>query len=145
MENNHKTQLRKTTVIWSSAVIIIIFLFIFSMFHLQQRGEYRVDDTLVDYNYTPEAYQSPNAVNDFSNSSQSDVESLIPQLQLNYDNAALNGDYMDVQAAGMTLAMAYLKIHDRKDCKKVLNSLIEQYPEDQAFVAQCQKILKRID
>ena len=143
-DNNKKVQLRKTTIIWSAAAIIVIFLFIFSMFHLQQRGEYKLDDTLVDYNYSPEAYQDVNAVGDFSNSSADEVNGLIPQLKLNYENAQLNGNYMDVQAAGMTLAMAYLKMHDRKNCRMVLNQLMEEYPYDSKFVAQCEKVLKRI-
>ena len=46
--------------------------------------------------------------------------------------------------AGINLAMAYLKIHDRKKAISVLEEIKSLYPDDTEFVFQCDKILKRL-
>ena len=53
----------------------------------------------------------------------------------------------DIQAqedAGMRLAMAYLKIHDRKKAKEMLTAMSIRFADDEEFVAQCHKILNQL-
>lgn len=143
-ETKIKIQRRKTTLIWSTVVICIIFLFIFSMFHLQQRGEYKMDETIVSYNDPYAFYTGSSTPGNVSSSSESEVKTLLPQLQLDYDNAKVNGDFANIQQSGMTLAMAYLKLHDRRQARNLLDELKQQFSYDTQFVAQCDKVLNLI-
>lgn len=131
---------KKERWIWACAVIIIIFLFIFSMFHLQQRGHYNTDDVISELNY----YPVDNENFDWENSSDSEINQYINSLQLQYDNASLNGSYQQVEVAGMNLAMGYLKIHDRPQAIEILTKLKEQFSYDAAFVTRCNKIIEKI-
>lgn len=54
----------------------------------------------------------------------------------------------DVQAqqdAGMRLAMAYLKVHDRAKACEMLNELSVRFADDADFAAQCRKIISQIE
>ena len=44
----------------------------------------------------------------------------------------------------MRLAMAYLKNHDRKKAKTLLEELCEKYSDDEMFVGQCRRILNQL-
>ena len=44
----------------------------------------------------------------------------------------------------MRLAMAYLKIHDRKKAKEILTELASRFADDVEFAAQCNKILDQL-
>ena len=44
----------------------------------------------------------------------------------------------------MRLALAYLKLHDRKKAKEILGELSVRFAEDEEFAAQCQNILNQL-
>lgn len=143
-DNKKPNYFRRNNIVWSVAVLVIIFVFIFSMFHLQQRGEYRIDDTIVNYNYVPSPDNGLRETYDLVNSSKEEISSFIPELELQYSNASLNAEPYEAQQAGMRLALAYIKIHDRKDARDILNKLIESYPYDTEFVKKCNMLLNDI-
>lgn len=143
-DNKKPNYFRRNNIVWSVAVLVIIFVFIFSMFHLQQRGEYRIDDTIVNYNYVPSPDNGLRETYDLVNSSKEEISNLISELELQYSNASLNAEPYEAQQAGMRLALAYIKIHDRKDARDILNKLIESYPYDTEFVKKCNMLLNDI-
>lgn len=143
-DNKKPNYFRRNNIVWSVAVLVIIFVFIFSMFHLQQRGEYRIDDTIVNYNYVPSPDNGLRETYDLVNSSKEEISNFIPELELQYSNASLNAEPYEAQQAGMRLALAYIKIHDRKDARDILNKLIESYPYDTEFVKKCNMLLNDI-
>lgn len=143
-DNKKPNYFRRNNIVWSVAVLVIIFVFIFSMFHLQQRGEYRIDDTIVNYNYVPSPDNGLRETYDLVNSSKEEISNFIPELELQYSNASLNAEPYEAQQAGMRLALAYIKIHDRKDARDILNKLIESNPYDIEFVKKCNMLLNDI-
>ena len=143
-EDNKPNYFRRTNIVWTVAVLVIIFVFIFSMFHLQQRGEYKIDDTLVNYNFVPSPDNGLRETYDLVNSSSEEVNNMIPELEMQYQNATLNSEPYEAQQTGMRLALAYIKIHDRKQARAILNNLIAAYPYDTDFVKKCNMLLNDI-
>ena len=115
------------------------------MFHLHQRGEYKLDDAIVNYNYVPAATVGLNESYNLLNSTAEETRNYIPNLELQYANASVNNEPYQAQECGMRLALAYLKIHDRDKAAQILNNLIATYSFDQTFVAKCKLILKDIN
>lgn len=144
MRENKPNYFRRTNVVWTIAVLVIIFVFIFSMFHLQQRGEDRIDDTIVNYNYVPSPDNGLRETYDLVNSTIEEAQQFIPQLELQYANAQVNDEPYEAQQCGMRLALGYIKIHDRQKATDLLNNLIATYPYDTDFVAKCKQMLKDI-
>lgn len=144
MQDNKPNYFRRTNIVWTVAVLVIIFVFIFSMFHLQQRGEDRLDDTIVNYNFVPSPDNGLRETYDLVNSTSEEVGAMIPQLEMQYENAVVNSEPYLAQQDGMRLALAYIKVHDRNQASRLLENLIKTYPYDTDFVSRCQKILNDI-
>lgn len=143
MDDQNKKIRNRNNLIWGAIVIVIIFVFIFSMFHLQQRGEYRLDDAIVAYN-APNPYDNAEIFNTIESGNDSERQEAISTLKLNFENATLNNEPYQAQQNGLLLALAYLKAHDRESAKNLLAQLISSYPYDTEFVDRCKDILERI-
>ena len=101
--------------------------------NVQQSGMDRLDDTIVAYNYIPDSGRGPEYI----------TAKDIPSLEKVYLDAP-SDDIQLQQEAGMRLAMAYLKIHDRKQARKILAELSIRFADDEEFTAQCNKILNQL-
>ena len=118
---------------WVAAIAAIFIVGIFSVFNVRQAGLNRLDNTIVAYNYIPDSNRGWESI----------TSDDIPTLEKAYQTAPAD-DMQAQEDAGMRLAMAYLKIHDRKKAKTILKELSIRFADDEEFVAQCQKILNQL-
>ena len=118
---------------WVATIAAIFIIGIFSVFNVRQAGLNRLDNTIVAYNYIPDSNRGWESI----------TSDDIPTLEKAYQMAAME-DMQAQEDAGMRLAMAYLKIHDRKKARTLLKELSIRSADDEEFVAQCQKILNQL-
>lgn len=118
---------------WTASIAAVLIVGVFMTLHVRQAGMNRIDDAIVAYNYIPDTYKGGESI----------AADDIPALETAYRTAPAD----DIQAqedAGMRLAMAYLKVHDRKMAKQVLNELSRRFADDEEFASQCNKILNQL-
>lgn len=120
-------------IAWVASIAAILVIGIFTVMNVRQSGMDRLDNTIVAYNYIP----------DSGRGSESISAKDIPTLEKAYINAP-SDDIQLQEEAGMRLAMAYLKTHDRKKAKEMLAELSSRFANDEEFVAQCNKILNQL-
>lgn len=118
---------------WVATIAAIFIIGIFSVFNVRQAGLNRLDNTIVAYNYIPDSNRGWESI----------TSDDIPTLEKAYQMAPME-DMQAQEDAGMRLAMAYLKIHDRKKARTLLKELSIRFADDEEFVAQCQKILNQL-
>ncbi|MBD5294718.1 MAG: hypothetical protein HDS25_00140 [Bacteroides sp.] len=118
---------------WVASIAAILIIGIFSVVSVRRSGLNQIDDTIVAYNYIPDSNRGWESIGTDD----------IPSLEKSYKMASTD----DIQAqedAGMRLAMAYLKIHNRKKAKEILIDMSIRFADDEEFVAQCQEILNQL-
>lgn len=120
-------------ILWIGSVAAMLIIGIFTAFTVRQNQMNRIDDIIAEYNY----------VSAFDRGSESFAHEDISILEKAYQNVP-SDDIQSGEEAGMRLALAYLKDHDRKKAKKLLGELSERYAEDEEFAAQCQRILEQL-
>ncbi|MDE6027984.1 MAG: tetratricopeptide repeat protein [Muribaculaceae bacterium] len=120
-------------ILWIGSVAAMFIIGIFTVFTVRQTQMNRIDDIIAEYNY----------VSAFDRGSESFDHEDISILEKAYQNVP-SDDIQSGEEAGMRLALAYIKDHDRKKAKKLLEELSERYAEDEEFVAQCQRILEQL-
>lgn len=128
---------------WASGVAALFIVLFVSIFVTWQVGNRNIDNMLVDYYYFPETKGSEEYV-DINEMSEKEVKNYIPTLISEYEECP-SDDIQACEDAGLRIALAYLKIHDRNKAKVWLADLIERFWDDEQFVAQCQRILNQID
>lgn len=139
MGRDKKRHLRNSKFIrerfaWVASIAAVIAIGIFSVINLQRSSMNKLDDLIVAYNYIPDSNRGPE---DFSSQD-------IPSLENAYRTAP-SDDIQAQEDAGMRLAMAYLKMHDRKKAKELLKELSLRFAQDEEFHAQCQRILSELE
>lgn len=144
--NPQSRRKRKITIalIACGSIAVVLFLCIFSLYHLPTRNPVE----------TPEMVENPNDVespagdiqetNDIMSASQEEVSAMLGNLEMQYQNASLNGEPYAAQQAGMRLALAYWKAGDKTQAQNFLNTLIDSYPYDESFVAKCRELKAEI-
>lgn len=118
---------------WVASIAAVLVVGIFTVLNVRQTGMDRVDNTIVAYNYIPDSNRGWESI----------TSDDIPTLEQAYKSAPAD----DIQAqedAGMRLAMAYLKVHDRKKAKDILTELSARFADDEEFSAQCNRILNQL-
>ncbi|MDE7109280.1 MAG: hypothetical protein K2O49_04860, partial [Muribaculaceae bacterium] len=60
-----------------------------------------------------------------------------------YDNSGMS--LQDREMAGFSLAIYYVKKHNRKEAKEILNEMIVKFADDDEFTATCREVLKMLD
>jgi len=118
---------------WVASIAAIIVIGIFSVLNVRQSGMDRLDNTIVAYNYIPESNRGWETI----------TSDDIPTLERAYQMAP-SDDIQAQEDSGMRLALAYLKLHDRKKAKEILGELSVRFAEDEEFAAQCQNILNQL-
>ncbi len=119
---------------WISTVAAMVVIGCVAVFNVHRADMNKLDNAIVAYNYIPESTRG------WESLSAADI----PALERAYNDAPAD----DVQAcedAGMRLAMAYLKTHDRKRAKALLRDLEVRFAADEEFTAQCRRILAQLD
>ncbi len=129
---------------WAASVAILLIIGVAVVFQVDRSSRNRLDNTLFAYNYvsTPSRDGEHQAM-DLAAMPTSEVKAAIPSLKLAYENAP-EDDLEEAEQAGMTLAMAYLKIHDRKQARAVLEEMCQRFADDTEFTARCRNILNQL-
>ena len=120
-------------ILWIGSVAAMFIIGLFTVFTVRQTQMNRIDDIIAEYNY----------VSAFDRGSESFDHEDISILEKAYQNVP-SDDIQSGEEAGMRLALAYIKDHDRKKAKKLLEELSERYAEDEEFAAQCHRILEQL-
>lgn len=105
-----------------------------------RQANYAIDEVVADYCMSLRGGEEP--VN-ISAMDEEQVRESIPLLEKDY-TAADPEDVQECQMAGLNLAMAYLKIHDRKKAREILKELKVRFKDDVEFVKQCDRIIRTI-
>lgn len=127
------------------AVIIVLFLFLFSLFHLPERDPIETPEIAENPNYVESPAGDFQETNDIDSSTPEQVSEMLGELELQYENAKINGEPYAAQQAGFRLAYAYYKAGEVGKAKEMLNVLMESNSYDEAFVGKCQELLKVIN
>lgn len=125
-------QLRER-IAWIASIAAVLIIGIFSVINVRQSDMDKLDNIIVAYNYIPDSNRGWETI----------APKDIPSLEKAYQTASPK-DIQAQQDAGMRLAMAYLKVHDREKAKDTLTGLTIRFADDEEFVAQCQKILNQL-
>ena len=143
-DNGQNRKKRKTTaaIVAVASIAVIIFLCIFSLYHLPERDP--VETPEVAENATPVLSPAEDfgETNDIMSASQEQVSQMLGDLEMQYQNAKVNNQTYAAQQAGMRLALAYWKAGETAQAKDLVDSLIQNYSYDEAFVAKCHDLLK---
>ncbi len=118
---------------WVASIAAVLIVGIFTVLNVRQTGMDRLDNTIVAYNYIPDSNRGWESI------TSDDIQTL--------EQAYKTAPADDIQAqeeAGMRLAMAYLKVHDRKKAKDILTELSARFADDEEFSAQCNRILNQL-
>ncbi|MDE7412916.1 MAG: hypothetical protein K2N05_03875 [Muribaculaceae bacterium] len=134
MQTIHKTRLRYKNILWIGSVAAMFIIGIFTFFTIRQTQMDRIDNLIVAYNYIPDSNRGWESI------SSNDIASL----EKVYRDAS-DEDMQAGEEAGMRLAMAYLKIHDRDKAKALLNEMCVKFKDNPEFVAQCRRILEELN
>ena len=148
MENNslpRKSRKKGVTIVAIASIAVILFLCIFSLYHLPTRDPVE----------TPEMVENPNDVespagdfqetNDVMSASEEELSDMIGNLEMQYENASLNDEPYAAQQAGLRLALAYWKNGQTQKAIEFTNSLMENYSYDEQFVGKCKEFLQTIE
>lgn len=125
---------------WISSVAAILIIGFLTVFQVQRQGQYQLYDTIVAYNYIPDYDRSEGDINNYSDK---EVKDILPQLEKAYQDAPAD-DVQKCQDAGMRLAMAYLKVHNKDKAVKTLKEMTSRFHNDEDFVARCNKIIEQL-
>lgn len=124
---------------WVASIAAVLIVGIFTVLNVRQTGMNRLDNTIVAYNYIPESNRGESVIRGWEDITSNDI----PTLEQAYKSAPAD----DIQAqedAGMRLAMAYLKVHNRTKAKDILTELSARFADDEEFSAQCNRILNQL-
>ena len=142
MKNNKKTI---AAIVAVASIAIIIFLCIFSLYHLPERDPVETPEVAEDATVAPLPAEDFAETNDIMSASQEQVAEMLGELEMQYENAKVNNEPYLAQQAGMRLALAYWKAGQQQNAIEFTNSLIQTYSYDDTFVAKCKDLLKTIE
>lgn len=134
---------------WAASVAAILIVGIAAVYNVQRSASHEIDNLVFAYNYVPAITRSSDDSIEYakrrytSDYDPEELKSMLPELKRQYADAP-EDDVQARQDAGMRLAMAYLKLHDRKMARQTLTELRDRFSDDEFFVAKCNKILSQI-
>lgn len=147
MENNSQLKKKRSIIAAIIAVVscaAVVFLCIFSLYHLPEREKVETPEMVENPNYVESPAGDFEETNDIMSASQEQVSQMLGDLEMQYQNASLNNEPYAAQQAGLRLALAYWKAGETQQAKDFINSLIQNFSYDEAFVGKCRELLKTI-
>ena len=144
MEENTQPRKNKRTVAAIIAVascVVIIFLCIFSLYHLPERDPVETPELAEDATVAELPAEDFAETNDIMSASQEEVSDMLGELEMQYENAKINAQPYEAEQAGLRLAMAYWKAGQPSQAKELVGELMSNYGYDESFVAKCQEFL----
>ncbi|MCH5235225.1 MAG: hypothetical protein J1E16_08005 [Muribaculaceae bacterium] len=148
MEDNRLAKKKRKNIIAAiaiSTIVVLLFLFIFSLYHLPERDPVETPELAVNANVDQTPLADFEETNDIMSASQEKVSEMLGDLEMQYENAKLNSEPYAAQQAGMRLAVAYWKAGQKQQAIDFVNSLIQNYSYDNTFVGKCEDLLKLFD
>ena len=148
MENTRPNGKKRKTIaaiVAVASITVLLFIFLFSLFHLPERDPVETPEIAENPNYMESPVADFEETNDIMSASQEEVSNMIGNLEMQYENAKLNSEPYAAQQNGLRLAMAYWKAGETQKAKDFTDSLIQQYSYDEAFVGKCKELLKVIN
>lgn len=144
VDNNNSQKKRKVwvAVVAVSSIAVILFLCIFSLYHLPERDPVETPEVAENAEYVESPASDFQETNDIMSSSQQEVAEMLGELEMQYENDKVNGDSYAAQQAGFRLAFAYWKCGQIQQSKDLLETLMEDFSYDDTFVSKCQELLK---
>lgn len=146
-ENRQPRRNRKTIVaiVAVASIAVVLFLCIFSLYHLPERDPVETPEVAVDPNYVESPAGDFEETNDVLSGSREQVSEMLGNLEMQYENAKLNAEPYAAQQSGLRLALAYWKAGETPKAKDLINSLAQSYSFDENFVGKCNELLKEIN
>ena len=148
MEDNDQIRKRKKTlvaVVAVSSIAVVIFLCIFSLYHLPERDPVETPEMAENPNYVESPAGDFEETNDIMSASKQEVSQMLGNLEMQYENAKINGEPYQAEQSGLRLALAYWKADQPQHARELTNTLMQNFSYDQAFVGKCEKFLKILD
>ena len=130
-------------VVAVASVAAILFVCIFSLYHLPTRNPVETPEMVVDPNDVASPAGDMEMTQQVVNASPEEASAMLGELEMNYQNAALNGENSEAQQAGMRLVYAYEKAGQTQNARNLLQKMMADYAYDTAFTADCQKLLEK--
>lgn len=146
-DNNMTTRKKKKTmmaVVAVCSVAVVLFLCIFSLYHLPTRNPVETPEMVEDPNYVASPAGDFEETNDIMSASSEQVSEMLGNLEMEYQNAMVNNETYVAEQAGMRLALAYWKAGEVKQAEELTNTLINNFSYDEAFVKKCHEMQKII-
>lgn len=123
-----------------AAVVVIAFT---AVFRIQQQAEYAVDNAIYTFNAeTVVSSRSGTTQIDISKLNDNQLREQLPQLIKLYTTAI---DEQEIADNGYSLAMAYIRLHEREEAKKILTQLIERFDGNEEFQGYVTKYKSVLD
>ncbi|MCH5229207.1 MAG: hypothetical protein J1F12_04335 [Muribaculaceae bacterium] len=148
MEVNQQPKKNRKTlvaVVAVGSIAVILFLCIFSLYHLPERETIETPELSENPNYVASPAGDFEETNDVMSASQEELSEMIGNLEMQYENAKLNGEPYTAQQAGLRLALAYWKAGEKQQAIDFTNSLMQNYPYDDNFVKKCREFIDTIN
>lgn len=140
---NRKKRRTIAAIVAVSSIAVVIFICIFSLYHLPERDPVETPELNASSDVVESPEQDFAETNDIMAAAPEQVSEMLGDLEMQYENAKLNGEPYEAQQAGMRLATAYWKAGQHPQAIECLNSLIQNYSYDTNFVTKCRELLKQ--
>ena len=103
-----------------------------------QNARYSVDNAIYTSSYVYEG-QSRGAINipDLNSLSDTELKEKIPTFVTQFNECDITADIYEV---GYSLAMAYMRLHEREKAKKILNQMINKLSVDEDYTEEVSKL-----
>lgn len=128
---------------WIASIAAILIIGIFSIIQIEQSAGHQLDNIIVAYNPVPDISRNGEELPNISAMTGTELKNYIPELEKEYRNAPAD-DIQAAEMAGMRLAMAYVRLHDRRNAKKILTEMKTQFADDLAFTERCDMIISQL-
>lgn len=138
-----KGDISRPNMLWITSMVAMVIVFFSISVNIQKRSNISKDLLIAEYNAIQTGDRGSGDIFDLIAMSENDIKEQIPLLFEKFQSIP-NNEIQSKQIAGINLAMAFLKIHDRKKSIQTLNTLKGLYPDDEEFVAQCDKIINQL-
>ena len=112
--------------IWQAASIAAVVVIAFTIvFNIQKQSRYAVDNAIYACaNIDSDLVRAGGEPIDITSMSEDDLKAAIPELTNLYETATSTEEVAD---NGYILAMAYLRLHDRDNARKILGQLVSRF------------------
>ena len=135
---------RLKPILWQiTSAAAMVAIVITCYFGFQRQASHNVDNAIAMVSFGDEDLVRSASGNeiDITPLSEDELKAKLPELAETYISS--DGDY-EAANNGYTLAMAYLRLHDRNNARRILNEIIDKYKDNEDLapeVRKCERVL----